>query len=280
MQKLKNLACESARFYKNRQNGRVPFESLKQAVEHAQQIVATSSKITVLTGAGISTDSGIPDFRGPNGLWTKNPDSERAATLAFYLQDEELRQRSWQNRLKWINNNPQPNDGHRALIALERRNALLAIVTQNVDELHQRAGHDPEKVFEVHGTLHRTCCWGCKDRRPMTEALARVQAGDVDPKCELCGGILKSDTILFGQSLDQVVMQKAMQASSECDVFLAIGTSLSVFPACNTLPRAKSCGAKIVIVNGQPTEMDMYADAIVNAPIAEVLPQICGVVKS
>ncbi len=280
MQKLKNLACESARIYKNRQNGLVPFESLKQAVEHAQQIVATSSKITVLTGAGISTDSGIPDFRGPNGLWTKNPDSERAATLAFYLQDEELRQRSWQNRLKWINNNPQPNDGHRALIALERRNALLAIVTQNVDELHQRAGHDPEKVFEVHGTLHRTCCWGCKDRRPMTEALARVQAGDVDPKCELCGGILKSDTILFGQSLDQVVMQKAMQASSECDVFLAIGTSLSVFPACNTLPRAKSCGAKIVIVNGQPTEMDMYADAIVNAPIAEVLPQICGVVKS
>jgi len=280
VQKLKNLACESARIYKNRQNGRVPFESLKQAVEHAQQIVATSSKITVLTGAGISTDSGIPDFRGPNGLWTKNPDSERAATLAFYLQDEELRQRSWQNRLKWINNNPQPNDGHRALIALERRNALLAIVTQNVDELHQRAGHDPEKVFEVHGTLHRTCCWGCKDRRPMTEALARVQAGDVDPKCQLCGGILKSDTILFGQSLDQVVMQKAMQASSECDVFLAIGTSLSVFPACNTLPRAKSCGAKIVIVNGQPTEMDMYADAIVNAPIAEVLPQICGVVKS
>ena len=280
MQKLENLACERARFYKNRQNGRVTFESQKQAVEHAQQIVATSSKITVLTGAGISTDSGIPDFRGPNGLWTKNPDAERAATLAFYLQDEELRQRSWQNRLKWINNNPQPNDGHRALIALERRNALLAIVTQNVDELHQRAGHDPEKVFEVHGTLHRTCCWGCKDRRPMTEALARVQAGDVDPKCQLCGGILKSDTILFGQSLDQVVMQKAMQASSECDVFLAIGTSLSVFPACNTLPRAKSCGAKIVIVNGQPTEMDVYADAIVNAPIAEVLPQICGVVKS
>ncbi|MFM8663813.1 MAG: SIR2 family NAD-dependent protein deacylase [Acidimicrobiaceae bacterium] len=256
------------------------FGSKQQAVEYAQQLVASSSKITVLTGAGISTDSGIPDFRGPNGLWTKNPDAERAATLQFYLQDEELRQRSWQNRLKWINNNPQPNSGHRALIALERRNALLAIVTQNVDELHQQAGHDPEKVFEVHGTLHRTCCWGCKDRRPMTEALARVQSGDPDPKCELCGGILKSDTILFGQSLDQGVMQKAMQASSECDVFLAVGTSLSVFPACNTLPRAKSCGAKIVIVNGQPTEMDMYADAIVNAPISEVLPQICGVVKS
>ena len=280
MQKLVNLASERARFYKNRQNGRVTYESLNQAVEHAQEIVANSSKITVLTGAGISTDSGIPDFRGPNGLWTKNPDAERAATLQFYLQDDELRQRAWQNRLKWINNNPQPNDGHRALMVLERRNALLAIVTQNVDELHQQAGHDPEKVFEVHGTLHRTCCWGCKDRRPMTEALARVQAGDLDPKCELCGGILKSDTILFGQSLDQDVMQQAMQASSECEVFLAVGTSLSVFPACNTLPRAKSCGAKIVIVNGQPTEMDMYADAIVNAPISDVLPQICGVVKS
>jgi len=277
VQKFANLACGRARFYKNSQNGQVTFGSQQQAVEHAQQLVASSSKITVLTGAGISTDSGIPDFRGPNGLWTKNPDAERAATLQFYLQDEELRQRSWQNRLKWINNNPQPNDGHRALMALERRNALLAIVTQNVDELHQQAGHDPGKVFEVHGTLHRTCCWGCKDRRPMTEALARVQAGDPDPKCERCGGILKSDTILFGQSLDQDVMQKAMQASSECDVFLAVGTSLSVFPACNTLPRAKSCGAKIVIVNGQPTEMDMYADAIVNAPISEVLPQICGV---
>ncbi|MFM8853617.1 MAG: SIR2 family NAD-dependent protein deacylase, partial [Acidimicrobiaceae bacterium] len=130
------------------------FGSQQQAVEYAQQLVASSSKITVLTGAGISTDSGIPDFRGPNGVWTKNPDAERAATLQFYLQDEELRQRSWQNRLKWINNNPQPNSGHRALIALERRNALLAIVTQNVDELHQQAGHDPEKVFEVHGTLH------------------------------------------------------------------------------------------------------------------------------
>ncbi len=280
MQKLEILARDRASFYLNRQNGRVNNESQAQAVERAQQLVAASSKITVLTGAGISTDSGIQDFRGPNGLWTKNPDAERAATLQFYLQDDQLRQRSWQNRLKWITDNPQPNDGHRALLALESRNALVAIVTQNVDELHQQVGHDAEKVFEVHGTLHRTCCGGCKDRRPMTEALARVQAGDPDPKCELCGGILKSDTILFGQSLDQDVMEKAMQASSECDVFLAVGTSLSVFPACNTLPRARSCGAKIVIVNGQPTEMDMYADAIVNAPISEVLPQICGVVKS
>ena len=264
----------------SRQNIAVKNNGVDDAVRAAKQIVAASTKITVLTGAGISTDSGIPDFRGPNGLWTKNPDAERAATLQFYLQDPQLRQRSWQNRAKWINNNPQPNDGHRALVSIEKRESLVAIVTQNVDELHQQAGHDPSKVLEVHGTLHRTCCWGCKDRRPMTEALDRVLAGDPDPRCELCGGILKSDTILFGQSLDQDVMDRAMQASTECDVFLAVGTSLSVFPACNTLPRAKSSGAKIIIVNGQPTEMDKYAEVIVNAPISEVLPEICGVVKS
>lgn len=254
--------------------------NINDAVLKAQLLVANSSKITVLTGAGISTDSGIPDFRGPNGLWTKNPDAERAATLQFYLQDAELRRAAWQNRVKWINNNPQPNVGHLALLSIERRGALNALITQNVDELHQRAGHNPSKVLEVHGSVHRTCCWGCKDRRPMAEALARVLAGDSDPKCELCSGVLKSDTILFGQSLDEEVMQQAMQASSECEVFLAVGSSLSVFPACNTLPRAKSCGAKIIIVNGQPTEMDKYADVSVTAQISEVLPQICSVVNS
>ena len=242
--------------------------------------LAQARRVVVLTGAGISTDSGIPDFRGPNGVWTKNPQAEKAATLQHYLGDPEVRRSAWQSRLNSAAWSAEPNDGHRQLVALERRGQLLRLVTQNVDELHQQAGHDPSKVLEVHGTLHRTCCWGCKDRRPMTEALDRVLAGDPDPKCELCGGILKSDTILFGQSLDQDVMDRAMQASTECDVFLAVGTSLSVFPACNTLPRAKSSGAKIIIVNGQPTEMDKYAEVIVNAPISEVLPEICSVVKS
>lgn len=244
----------------------------------ARSLIADAQRITVLTGAGISTDSGIPDFRGPKGLWTLNPDAERAATLQHYLDDHELRKRSWQNRVKWIDGDPQPNDGHKALFALETRSVLVAVVTQNVDELHQRAGHDPSKVLEVHGTVHRTCCWSCKDRRPMKQALARVVAGESDPKCQLCGGILKSDTILFGQPLDQDVMSRALAASSNCEVFIAVGTSLSVFPAANTLPRAKSFGAKVIIVNGQPTEMDHYADVVLNGEISEILPSICGVV--
>ncbi len=247
-------------------------------LEQARKLVADSQRITVLTGAGISTDSGIPDFRGPKGLWTLNPDAERAATLRHYLDDHELRKRSWQNRVRWIDGDPQPNVGHKALFALEARNALVALITQNVDELHQLAGHSPSKVLEVHGTLHRTCCWSCKDRRPMKQALARVVAGDADPKCELCDGILKSDTILFGQPLDQDVMDRALEASSNCDLFIAVGTSLSVFPAANTLPRAKSAGAKVIIVNGEPTEMDHYAEVVVNGGISEILPQICGIV--
>ena len=246
----------------------------------AAQIVASAKRITVLTGAGISTDSGIPDFRGPNGLWKKSPDAERAATLQHYLRDTELRERSWQNRARWINNNPQPNSGHRALVALEQRGALVAVITQNVDELHQRAGHDPSKVIEVHGSLHRSCCWECQDRRSMNEAIARVLAGDPDPKCELCGGILKSDTILFGQSLDQDKLESAMQASGECDVFISVGSSLSVYPANSTVPNAKRAGAKVIIVNGEQTEMDDYADVIVNQQISLALPQICGVVNS
>lgn len=244
----------------------------------ARSLIADAQRITVLTGAGISTDSGIPDFRGPKGLWTLNPDAERAATLQHYLDDHELRKQSWQTRVKWIDDDPQPNDGHKALFALEARSVLVAVVTQNVDELHQRAGHDPSKVLEVHGTVHRTCCWSCKDRRPMKQALARVVAGESDPKCQLCGGILKSDTILFGQPLDQDLMSRALAASSNCEVFIAVGTSLSVFPAANTLPRAKSCGAKVIIVNGQPTEMDHYADVVLNGEISEILPSICGVV--
>ncbi|TSA52183.1 MAG: NAD-dependent deacetylase [Actinobacteria bacterium] len=238
-------------------------------------MLQAARRITVLTGAGISTASGIPDFRGPQGLWTKDPDAQRAATLQHYLDDDELRRKSWRNRVRWIDNDPQPNAGHMALMELDKRGVLVAIVTQNVDELHQRAGHNPNKVLEVHGTIHRTCCWTCKDRRPMTEALARVVAGELDPKCELCGGILKSDTILFGQSLEPDVIGRALAASEECDVLLAVGTSLSVYPAANSVPRAKAAGAALIIVNGQPTDMDDRADVVINADISDVLPVLC-----
>ena len=244
------------------------------AVEVAKVVLAGARRVTVLTGAGISTSSGIPDFRGPNGLWTKNPAAEKVATLKHYLADPEVRQFAWQNRVNSPAWTAQPNPGHLALVDLERSGRLHALITQNIDELHQRAGNDPGRVIEVHGTMFWSVCWSCGDRMPMERVLERVRAGEDDPACLLCGGVLKSDTISFGQALVPEVIERAMVASEACDVFLAVGSTLSVFPAANTVPRAKAAGAKIVIVNGGPTEMDRFADVIVNGDIGEVLPRI------
>lgn len=236
--------------------------------------LADAERITVLTGAGISTDSGIPDFRGPNGLWTKNPAAEKASNLQNYLADPELRKVAWQNRMTTPAWSAQPNAGHLALLELERREVLHALITQNIDGLHQRAGHHPDRVIEVHGTVWFTRCWNCSDRRPMAETLDRVRAGEDDPPCLVCGGILKSDTISFGQALVPEVIERAMQASEECDVLLAIGSTLSVFPAANCVPRAKAAGARVVIVNGDETAMDRYADAVLLGQIADLLPPL------
>ena len=237
----------------------------------ARQLLAEASRVTVFTGAGISTDSGIPDFRGPNGLWTRNPAAEKVATLKHYLESREIREIAWQNRLASPAWDAQPNAGHQALVELERQGKLHGLITQNIDELHQRAGNSPGKVIEVHGTMFRTACWACSERLPMNLALDRVRAGDTDPACEKCGGILKSDTISFGQALVPEVMAQAMKVSEECEVFLAVGSTLSVFPAANALPRAKSAGAKVIIVNGVPTEMDRYADVMLMGDISKIL---------
>lgn len=247
------------------------------ALARTEVMLAAARRITVLTGAGISTASGIPDFRGPNGLWTRNPEVQRASTLSHYLNDEELRQRAWQNRLRWLDNDPQPNAGHRALCRLQERQQLRGVVTQNVDGLHQRSGIEPGIVFEVHGNIHRSRCWECGDKRPMRETVQRVAQGDPDPRCLLCGGVLKSDTILFEEPLVPDVIEAAYRASEQCDVFLAVGSTLAVYPAAYCLPRAKAAGARVVIVNGQPTEMDGLADEIVHGDIDEVLPRLCGV---
>ena len=247
-----------------------------RAIDRARALVAGARWVTVLTGAGISTDSGIPDFRGPNGLWTKNPAAERSANLDTYLADPEARRSAWRSRLDGGIFRAQPNAGHRALVELERQERLVAIVTQNIDELHQRAGSDPARVIEVHGTAHWTICWQCRDRRPMSEALERVRAGEHDPSCERCGGILKSDTISFGQQLVPEVIDAAFAAAERCDVLLAIGSTLSVFPAAGVVPAARRAGAHVVILNGEPTAMDDVADAVVRAPIGEVLPVLVG----
>jgi NAD-dependent deacetylase len=243
----------------------------------ARAAIAAASRVVVLTGAGISTDSGIPDFRGPNGVWTRNPAAEKASNIQYYLRDPEVRRAAWRTRVDGAMWAAEPNDGHRAIVELQRQGKLLAVVTQNVDGLHQRAGTEADKVIEVHGTAHWTRCWECGDRRPMPEALARVRAGDDDPHCLVCGGIVKSDTISFGQALVPEVIDRAMEVSGDCDLMLAVGSTLSVYPAAGCVPVAKSAGATVVIVNGEPTEMDHLADHLLRGSITEILAALVGV---
>ncbi len=247
---------------------------LPVGTDAARDLIAAAERIVVLTGAGISTDSGIPDFRGPNGVWTKNPAAEKASNLQNYLADPELRKAAWQHRLTTPAWTAEPNSGHAAVVEVERRGQLHAVVTQNIDGLHQKAGTDPGKVVEVHGTVWFTRCWDCNDQRPMEQSLARVRAGDADPPCLECGGILKSDTISFGQALVPDVIDRALRVSEECDVLLAVGSTLSVFPAANCVPRAKAASAKVIIVNGDATGMDRFADHVLIGRIGDVLPAL------
>lgn len=257
-------------------------ETKHGAVEEARRIVADSRSIVVLTGAGISTDSGIPDFRGPQGIWTKNPEAERMATLQVYLSEPEVRRRSWRNRLESPTWEAQPNAGHRALVALEHRGVLHTLVTQNVDGLHLDAGHDPARVVEIHGTMREVQCMTCGQRSPMTTVLERVRAGDDDPACEAgtasgrCRGILKSATISFGQNLVVDDLMRAEAAARACDLLLAVGSTLSVYPAAGLVPVAHGHGARVVIVNAEPTEYDDVAEVVVRGQISEVLPAIVG----
>lgn len=244
------------------------------AINEAKHIIAAAGRITVFSGAGISTDSGIPDFRGPNGVWTKNPEAEKVATLSHYLNDPEIRRIAWRNRLVSPAWSAQPNAGHRAVFSLEQRGVLVAVITQNIDGLHQQAGHPPHNVIEMHGTMRHSICWSCGDRRAMQETLQRVSDGDPDPSCELCNGVLKSDTISFGQALKPEVVERAMSASESCDVLLAVGSSLSVYPAANVVPWAKAASARVIIINGEPTAMDHYGDVVLAGNLSEILPQI------
>jgi NAD-dependent deacetylase len=250
--------------------------SAPTALDEARRLVAEADAVAVLTGAGISTDSGIPDFRGPNGVWTKNPGAEKSATIQHYQADPEVRKRTWRNRLDSAAWTAQPNAGHRALVELERQDKLHTLITQNIDGLHQAAGNHPDLVVEVHGTIREVGCLNCGERAPMERALDRVRAGEEDPECRTCGGILKSATVSFGQSLVADDLVRAERAARECDLLLAVGSTLSVHPICDVVPIAKRLGADLVIVNAEPTQFDHLADALVRASISDALPHIVG----
>jgi NAD-dependent deacetylase len=235
---------------------------------------AAARRVVVLSGAGISTESGIPDFRGPRGVWTKDPGAQKLATLQHYVADPDVRRRAWQKRLQSEAFGAEPNAGHRALVELEHSGKLHTLITQNIDGLHQRAGSAKECVVEIHGTIHEVVCLSCDERAPMQRALDRVRAGEEDPACRSCGGILKSATISFGQSLVQEDLVRSERAAERCDLLLAVGTTLSVYPIANVVPLAKRSGARVVIVNGEPTEMDEIADAVLRGSIGELLPRL------
>jgi len=243
-------------------------------VEEVAGWVEEARAAVVLTGAGISTDSGISDFRGPNGLWTKDPKAERMAHISVYMEDPEVRKRSWRNRVEHPAWQAQPNSGHAAIVELERRGKLHTLITQNVDGLHQAAGSDPDLVVEMHGTVHEVMCMACDERAPMERALARVRAGEEDPPCRSCGGILKSATVSFGQNLDPDDIGRAERAALECDLMLCVGSTLTVYPVAEVPYVAAASGARVVVINAEPTAFDEQADAVLRGQIADLLPKV------
>jgi NAD-dependent deacetylase len=241
-------------------------------VSEAAEWIAESSRIVVLTGAGISTESGIPDFRGPNGVWTKNPAAARLADIDTYLSDPVVRREAWIERMNHPAWTAKPSVGHRALVDLEQTGRILALATQNIDGLHSAAGTSPRVLLELHGTIWRSRCLSCGFESPMQTQLDRVREGDPDPRCVVCGGIQRSATIAFGQSLDQDVLEAAYIAAEASDLFLAVGSSLTVQPAAQLCVLAKDSGARLVIVNADPTPYDPIADAVIPGRIGEVIP--------
>ncbi|WP_306316311.1 MULTISPECIES: Sir2 family NAD-dependent protein deacetylase [unclassified Streptomyces] len=231
--------------------------------------------VAILTGAGISTDSGIPDYRGPDGVWTKDPDAEKLVTYEYYMNDPEIRRRAWQVRRRAVTLTAEPNPAHRAIADLSEHSGVATrVITQNVDGLHQLAGTPPGKVLELHGSARQFMCTQCDTRGPMAEALARLDAGEDDPLCLLCGGILKSTTIMFGEQLDPLVLGKAVEITKACELFFAIGSSLQVHPAAGLASLAADHGARLTIVNAEPTPYDDIADEVVREPIGTAVPRL------
>ncbi|WP_151770157.1 SIR2 family NAD-dependent protein deacylase [Streptomyces abyssomicinicus] len=230
--------------------------------------------VAILSGAGISTDSGIPDYRGPNGVWRRDPDAEKLVTYDHYMNDPRIRRRSWRMRRDLQALEAGPNAAHLAVTDLERSGVPVRVITQNVDGLHQRAGMPDRKVLELHGSARTVVCTVCHVRGPMSEALARLEAGEEDPRCAACGGVLKPGTVMFGERLDPEVLGQALAVTKACEVFVAVGTSLQVQPAAGLAGVAADHGARLVIVNAEETPYDDLADEVVREPIGTALPRL------
>lgn len=249
---------------------------MTDAIATVADWIRSAGHVTALTGAGVSTASGIPDYRGPDGVWTRDPRAERLSDIRYYVSDPDIRAEAWRRRASGETAGAEPNRAHHALVSLERADRLHTVITQNVDGLHRRAGTSPDRLVEIHGTVLEVLCLDCDDRQPAEPVHERVRSGETDPRCEHCGGILKSATVSFGQSLDPREVERATLAASAADVFLALGTSLTVYPVAG-LPRvALDHGARLVIVNAQETPLDGFAQLVANDDVGAFLEGLVG----
>jgi NAD-dependent deacetylase len=234
--------------------------TLADWLSHAERAVA-------FTGAGISTESGIPDFRSPSGIWSK----VQPVFFQDYLRSEESRKEAWRQKVHLFHEfgNAKPNVGHIALARWEKAGRIVGVITQNIDELHQEAGS--ENVLELHGTARKVVCLRCEQLFPVEPYIEEFAKTEAVPDCPKCGGLLKHATVSFGQTLPEDVLAESMRISQEADLFLAIGSSLVVYPAAGLPEIALRAGSKLVIINRDPTPYDDQADLVIRVPIGECL---------
>ena len=250
---------------------------MKDTIDEVTQLIIKSSKIAVFTGAGVSTESGISDFRSPDGIWSRYDPED--FTIQRYVADKEARKRNWQLRKELVSANYQPNPAHHAIVEMERLGKLLCVITQNIDGLHRAAGNSEEKIIELHGTIKYTKCLNCDDRLPMVDVLKRIDEGEEDPHCKKCGGLIKAATISFGEAMPVDEMRRAEALSRECDLFIVIGSSLVVYPAASMPLIAKDAGARLVIINYTATDMDSRADIVIHDKAGKVMQALLEKVK-
>jgi NAD-dependent protein deacetylase/lipoamidase len=247
-------------------------QTLHEQLQDAAELMRKARKIVALTGAGISTESGIPDFRSPGSTWLKNP----PVSYPDFVSKPEARRQYWATRrgLSAQVLAARPNAAHHALVELERRQKLLGLVTQNFDGLHLDAGHDPARVVEIHGTSREAACVLCDVRVPMAEIQRRIDSGEEDPQCQLCNGYMKSATILFGQHIPAAVLARAKELADACDLFLVVGSSLQVSPAAHLPLLALKKNAPLLIINLMSTPLDSSADVVIQEKAGLALPRL------
>ena len=245
--------------------------------EQFKELINESSEMVVFTGAGISTESGIPDFRSPGGLWTKF----KPIDFGSFMSSEEVRAESWRRKFNIDNtiSKAKPNKGHEAIAHLVKKGKVNAVITQNVDNLHQDSGVPMDKVIELHGNTTYAICLSCKKRYEILEIKKEFLKTEIPPICDKCGGIIKTATISFGQPMPEVEMKKAQIVTLNCDLFVAIGSSLQVYPAAGFPILAKKNGSKLIILNRDETDLDGYSDLVINKEIGKFFVEVFNILN-